>query len=78
MPSVKNDQAELRKGDRCLPESQVQRERQRRSKEIISHRDGNLWKFGREEIDKWVRAGKAAGLIRVTQSAIINRPSERF
>ena len=29
-------------------------------KEMPSHRIGRFWKFKRDEVDDWVRAGKAA------------------
>ncbi len=30
-------------------------------KNMPAHKVGSLWKFRKEEIDNWVRAGKAAG-----------------
>jgi excisionase family DNA binding protein len=30
-------------------------------KNMPAHKLGSLWKFRKEEIDDWVRAGKAAG-----------------
>ena len=29
-------------------------------RDLPGHRIGRLWKFKREEVDQWVRAGKAA------------------
>ena len=31
------------------------------TRDLPGHRVGRLWKFKRDEVDAWVRAGKAAG-----------------